>query len=400
MQSIISQTVFILKSRLKHCTKLEDTDPVIRFFYLTRNILGLLLVISPLAGFLCIDYSLFLSPEFLCGLAVGVPLALRCYNLLPFRLWTGLYVLLCCGGFFLCVSEENGLPVLAGVLLAGLGYGGLALILPANLIVSWFRFSKTLLLGLVWSGAFAFGLLWKILLERITYPALLSAGALMLLGVLFFLERPPRFLLQNGLQPSPASGRRLSRFRSRSARKVFFYTLIISFALSFGLFLAQYGLQAERLPAVTPAGSVFWFGGLLIGPLLAGLFINQKGVYSGCVLLIFLTEVTIMCFGFENDAPLFLRIGYTAVGAALGMLPVLLPILAYYLYGPAEFSERLAQVLLAVPAGLAAVPLLTFMRFLDPLTVNYLTFAAMFLLMISFFIIFSAWKHRFVLLKY
>ena len=373
---------------------------MIRFFYLTRNILGLLLVISPLAGFLCIDYSFVLSMGFLCGLTVGVPLALRCYDLLPFRLWTGLYVLFCCGGFFLYISEENRLPALLGSLLAGLGYGGLALILPANLIISWFRFSKTLLLGLVWSGIFAFGLLWKILLERITYPALLSGASLMLFGVLFFLERPPRFLLQNGSQPSPASGRRLCRFRSRSARKVFFYALIISFTMSFGLFLAQYDAQSERLPAVSGAESVFLFGGLLIAPLLSGLFINRKGVYSGCVLLIFLTEVTIMCFGFENGAPLFLRIGYTAVGAALGMLPVLLPILVYYLYGPSEFNERFAQVLPAIPAGLSAGPLLTLTQFFDPLTVNYLTFAAMFLLMISFFIIFSAWKHRFILLKH
>ncbi len=373
---------------------------MIRFFYLTRNILGLLLVISPLVGFLCIDHSFFLSLGFLCGLAAGVPLALRCYDLLPFRLWTGMHVLLSCYGFFLFSYWENGSFAVLGTFLTGLGCGGLALILPANLIVSWFRFSKTLLLGLVWSGAFVLGLLWKILLERITYPALLSAGGLMLIGVLLFLERPPRFLMQNGLQPSPASGQRLCRFRSRSARKVFFYTLIISFALGFGLFLAQDGAQTERLPAAPAMGSVFLSGGLLIGPLLSGLFINRKGVYSGCVLLIFLTEVTIMCFGFENGAPLFLRIGYTAVGAALGMLPVLLPILTYYLYGPAEFSTRLAQVLPAVPAGLSAVPLLTVVPFLDPLTVNYLTFAAMFLLMISFFIIFSAWKHRFVLLKY
>ena len=49
---------------------------------------------------------------------------------------------------------------------------------------------------------------------------------------------------------------------------------------------------------------------------------------------------------------------------------------------------------------LAAFPLLSKTQLLDPLTVNYLTFAAMFLLMISFFIIFSAWKHRFILLKY
>ena len=48
---------------------------MIRYFYLTRNIFGLIIVISPLAGFLCIDHSLFLSPGFLCGLIVGGGLA-------------------------------------------------------------------------------------------------------------------------------------------------------------------------------------------------------------------------------------------------------------------------------------------------------------------------------------
>ena len=42
-----------------------------RCFYLSRNIIGLIIVISPLVGFLCIDHSLFLSPGFLCGLIVG-----------------------------------------------------------------------------------------------------------------------------------------------------------------------------------------------------------------------------------------------------------------------------------------------------------------------------------------
>ena len=95
---------------------------MIRYFYLTRNILGLIIVISPLAGFLCIDHSLFLSPGFLCGLIVGVPLALGCYTLLSFRLWTILYVLLSCYGFFLFVYWQNGLTAAAGACLAGLGY--------------------------------------------------------------------------------------------------------------------------------------------------------------------------------------------------------------------------------------------------------------------------------------
>ena len=107
-----------------------------------------------------------------------------------------------------------------------------------------------------------------------------------------------------------------------------------------------------------------------------------------------------MCFGFETPSLWSFHLGSLALGAALTLLLTLLPILVYYLYGPTEFTERLAQVLLAFPIGLLPIPLLAEAALLDPLTVNYLTFAAMFLLMISFFIIFSAWKHRFILLKY
>ena len=107
-----------------------------------------------------------------------------------------------------------------------------------------------------------------------------------------------------------------------------------------------------------------------------------------------------MCFGFETPSLWSFHLGCLALGAALTLLLILLPILVYYLYGPTEFCERLAQGSLAFPIGLATFPLLSKTQLLDPLTVNYLTFAAMFLLMISFFIIFSAWKHRFILLKY
>ena len=74
---------------------------MMRCFYLSRNIIGLIIVISPLVGFLCIDHSLLFSAGFLCGLIIGVPLALGCYTLLPFQLWTFFYVLLSCGGWFI-----------------------------------------------------------------------------------------------------------------------------------------------------------------------------------------------------------------------------------------------------------------------------------------------------------
>ena len=390
---------FHTKSIQNLSIELEEFALVMRCFYLSRNIIGLIIVISPLVGFLCIDHSLLFSAGFLCGLIIGVPLALGCYTLLPFQLWTFFYVLLSCGGCFLFYIRENDILAVSGAVLAGVSFSGLALLLPANLIVSWFRFSKTRLLGVVWAAAFACGLLWKILLESFPYPALLAAGALMLIGVLCFLERPPRFLLQSEAQTSPRSGRRLSCLRFRSTCKVFCYTLILSLSLSLALFLVTFSQRsALTLSGFTTLQAMY--PALTAGPLCCAWFIERKGVYSGCVLLIFLTEITIMCFGFETPSLWSFHLGCLALGAALTLLLILLPILVYYLYGPTEFCERLAQVSLAFPIGLATFPLLSKTQLLDPLTVNYLTFAAMFLLMISFFIIFSAWKHRFILLKY
>ena len=57
---------------------------MLRFFYCTRNIAGLILVISPLAGFLYIDFNFTLSMIFLCSLAAGIPLGSACYNFLNF----------------------------------------------------------------------------------------------------------------------------------------------------------------------------------------------------------------------------------------------------------------------------------------------------------------------------
>ena len=65
------------------------------YFYLTRNIIGLILILSPLAGFLYIDSNFILSMIPVCTVSALVPLKLqrRFYSaekaLLMAALWTG-----------------------------------------------------------------------------------------------------------------------------------------------------------------------------------------------------------------------------------------------------------------------------------------------------------------------
>ena len=132
-----------------------------RLFYCTRNIAGLILVISPLVGFLYIDYNFTLSMVFMCALALGVFLGSACYELLNFRLWTSLASIASCIGALLLHSDSGNTPASAvGMCFIGLYAGGLAAIVPANLLTGWFRASKTLLAGAVYGisviGALAF----------------------------------------------------------------------------------------------------------------------------------------------------------------------------------------------------------------------------------------------------
>ena len=71
---------------------------MINFFYYTRNITGLILLISPLVGFLFIDFNFTLSMVFLCALAAGMVLAAVCYDYLNFRLWTCLFCIAAAAG--------------------------------------------------------------------------------------------------------------------------------------------------------------------------------------------------------------------------------------------------------------------------------------------------------------
>ena len=116
---------------------------MINFFYYTRNITGLILLISPLVGFLFIDFNFTLSMVFLCALAAGMVLAAVCYDYLNFRLWTCLFCIAAAAGAFLLHSgpAAAGGDVSASSLwgMAFLGFygGGLFSIVPSNIIINW-----------------------------------------------------------------------------------------------------------------------------------------------------------------------------------------------------------------------------------------------------------------------
>ncbi len=142
----------------------------------------------------------------------------------------------------------------------------------------------------------------------------------------------------------------------------------------------------------------FIFLGTVLGPMVSLFFMYKKGIYNTCILLIFLTEVSLLCSSLYEDyfisniiAPLFL-------GVSLTSTLVLCPVITYYLRGPIPFVKAFCAMIIVLFGGLLmANPLSLLPKEIVHSTFFVLTIIS--LLLGSFFAVFSAWRHRLVLLK-
>ena len=95
---------------------------------------------------------------------------------------------------------------------------------------------------------------------------------------------------------------------------------------------------------------------------------------------------------------LHVALGNFAFGASLSSLLVICPLMIYYMLGPASYNNNLGRICPFLPLGLMSLfPFSTVEN--SQLISSPAIFSILLILVISFFIIFSAWKHRFVLLK-
>ena len=346
------------------------------YFYLTRNIIGLILALSPLAGLLYIDWNFALITAFFCGLLAGSPLGLYISERINFKVWTSLCVVLACAGSCLCASGAQNPPA---AFLSGLAAGALALNLPASIVVSWFRASKTLVLSLVWSLSFSLGLILEILADSFFLISLLPALA----GTLFLLENP--VYVPECYSGIPVPPRR---------RPLLFSGIIgFSAALVFCIIPAAPPLDFFIMPE-----SLF-ITGFITGPVITGLITDRKTVYVGSVFLIFLAEIAVASAVGGGMAVFLLYISHLAAGILISGMLVVLPVTAYYLTDCHSFSKRLSRCFSAACAGAVlafftafSIPSLpNFSRIMIPLVFILLIFA--------FFALFSSWKRRVYLLK-
>ena len=132
--------------------------------------------------------------------------------------------------------------------------------------------------------------------------------------------------------------------------------------------------------------------GLLFGPAAAALFSDNKSVYSGCIFMIFLAEIAAAGAVSGENALFILYLGHFASGLFMSGMLVIIPLLTFYLSDAGAFPVRLLCSSLAVCIGVIAAHF-TGKSGLAPAPLVFI------LLIFAFLTLFSAWKHRFFLLK-
>lgn len=365
-----------------------------RFYFKNRSFIGLILILSSTLSLVFYSQSSVTSAIILCALAAGCPFAGACFEIVPFRSWLILEASVVSYGFFIMNYWGESVPGYIGALLLGFGAAGLIFILPANITAEWLDFTGPAILGTIISASIALSLLPGALLKASSSAGIAANLAIMLLAAIFMLHKPV-YLNREALNPLPRV-----RVKNRIKICLFFMMIFCSAAVvcktNYDSVIHDAGLVSFLSEPASPA--FFMNLGLILGPAVTGLLISKKGIYSSCILLIFLSELSALGAGFYKDDFFVGSAGHLAFGALFSSGFVVCSILIYYIFGPGCYNRIFSRTVFFIPFGLAAVIPLSLYEGTE-ISSQPVIIATLLLLAMSFFIIFSAWKHRLIILK-
>lgn len=293
------------------------------YFYLTRNIIGLILILSPLAGFLYIDSNFILSMIPVCTVSALVPLKLQ---------------------------------------------------------RRFYSAEKALLMAALWTGTLISGAGFSVLMERSTYAAFTAAVISVFAGLFIFLEREA---VNVKITLSPPGHR-----RTKSNLKAAFFCCILSFAGA----SAYIAIPDAVIVDFFLAPRSLFLAGLLAGSAAAALISNNKSVYGGCIYMILLAVISATCASFADSSAFLCYLGQLCSGLFMSGMLTTIPLLIFYLSDPASFCGMVLTSTFAACTGLASAFLISRTGSMPVVFANILSIPA-------FLLLFSAWKHRFFLLK-
>lgn len=387
MFSVLQNTTFknILQS---------EVLTLLRFFYGSKNIIGLFFMLVPALGFLFFANSEGAFPFILLSSAIGIPIARSFYNCLPFRLWLAFATLVSGYGMFLIIYWSRTPLEYIGFILLGASAGGVIFVLVPNIITGWFRISKTTLFG--WVGCFSvlLGLVFEFILTLKPFAAMAFALLLMTLSSALLLEKPLLINFEESLRETS----HVKKSRVKSCLFFLFIAVSAAVVCRIGYMDILYSIGSfPPFPRENP-GLAAVHAGMILGPAIVALFTDRKGIYSGCILLLFLSEVSVMSVGFYKSNTFMAYAGAFVFGALLTSAPIICSLLTYYLLGPAGFNQNLCKTIILFPLGFSSLLIMKNIQQVNfdsyPVVVGTLI-----MLVAGFFTVFSAWKHRLVLLK-
>lgn len=349
---------------------------MLRFFYKTRATAAILLTASGLLSWILSTHPFSFYLNFLYVFILAIPFCGKLLQWIPFRLFQVLiFIAAAC-----CLYLPEGLT---SAIFFALASGG-ALLLCAREAVPFFARQNPFSAGKLCFAAVLSALcLWIISYAGQNLSLWVAAA-----GFLFFRDIP---LSQISDTLSPLTEQERDRFR-----KPCFFTASVASAigLGFGMCFTLQETTSLLLPHTSP---LFWVS-LLAGPLFTGWFAERKGIFSGCILVILLSQSPLLLLIQPSEPFLVLSIQILLLAAA-GGFPVILAVLTYYLYGSSHYPRSFGTLFSCIPIGLIlAVPFIS----LEGSSRILLADSAVCLFCLfplSFFCIFFAWKQRFVILK-
>ncbi len=355
---------------------------MMQFFSKTRTLIGLILMLSPLLSLLSADWPSTFWPPFFCSMLLALFPLKAAMKHLPFRIWLAFCCLLGTAGTLSAFSQNPGITAFLSSIFLGCSSCGLLLLLPPWIAVGRYV-SAAPALGLVWSCSLLFSIPLQLLLQHTASSGLILAAAMTSAGFMFIGKRVPHVQL---LKSPPHD---------------FFSASMVKVVLFFLCFLTSIGICSVLLAAKGPTAPTSDFLSALAlasGPILSSYFTEKKGIYSSCVLSIFLTETALLltCF---STSPAAVTAGGAILSLSAGTTAVILPILAFYLCGRTGYLHGLSPLTLCIPVSLLFSWPFRNMAATGELMQQDTAAFLLFLLIAGFLCIFFAWKRRFIILK-
>ena len=360
--------------------------------YFAINFAGMIFILSPAVGMLMSYSAQSVSLSLVAGAAAGIPVAGVMFNYLKPGFCTPFLSTVCIYSFFLIFLTDRFNHSALWCFIFGMAACGLFLVLPSNLIFNMSFRSRNIAFGVHMSLIIALGMAFSYIFSLYPFATFISFSVLMLISSLFMVKYPANLDFNINCI--------LTDHMKKSRVKISFFFFLISLSLGFSFQIGYHNtfLLIFSGHAFNNILTISVLMGILTGPALISLFLCRKGAYSMAVFLIFLCEVAVACAGFYNNNILMYATGHFAFSAAISSLTVACPQIVYHMMGSVSYNKNFCITAVSLALGLLAAcqPESTAN---EDLKSYQSVIIFLFLLVIGFFTIFSAWKHRFVLLK-